>query len=173
VLVMLDSSLAVHPHEFGAQLRRELPFQRRPVRDKFNGHGDTPVGLRSRIEREFSAPKGRSRANRYQERSGCRCLIASTIWCKAGISGHPTSGRRAGHPTENGLRTRGHPTGGVLSSCFVFVSNASAFLGTYPRQSSDSRSISNLVSREPSRPPRRTGGALRMRTPSQVQRCAD
>jgi hypothetical protein len=45
VLVMLDSTLAVHPHEFGAQLRRELLFQRRPVRDQFDGHGNTPVGL--------------------------------------------------------------------------------------------------------------------------------
>jgi hypothetical protein len=57
---MLYSALVEHPHEFGAQLRRELLFQRRPVRDQFDGHGDTPVGLRSRIEREFSAAKGRS-----------------------------------------------------------------------------------------------------------------
>jgi hypothetical protein len=69
VLVMLDSALAMHPHELRAQRWRELSFQRRPIGEQFDRHGDTPLGLRSRIGRESSAAKGRSCGSVCHERT--------------------------------------------------------------------------------------------------------
>jgi hypothetical protein len=48
----------MHPHELRAQLWRELRFQRRPIGDHFDGHGDTPVSHRSRVWRDPLRPKG-------------------------------------------------------------------------------------------------------------------
>jgi hypothetical protein len=43
---MLDSRVAIHPHELGAKLWTELLFQQRPVRDELGDHDDSPGGLR-------------------------------------------------------------------------------------------------------------------------------
>jgi hypothetical protein len=83
VLVMLDSALAAHPHELRAQLSREFAFQWRPIHDRFGGHGDTLVGLTSRLGRESSAAKGTSVSDRRNERSGSRSVVVATIRRKA------------------------------------------------------------------------------------------
>src|SRR5215831_16144645 len=45
MLVMFNSGLAVHPHEFAAQLGGEHAFERGPVRSQLDCHRDTPSGL--------------------------------------------------------------------------------------------------------------------------------